>query len=339
VKAVRDRGRRRAGRRRIARERPRLPRPTGRRRRRARGVPDRRVRVGGHVRRRAARRGSLQRDAVRHVGRPRTGGSAAAPGETADTAHDVLGSTAWSTRSVTPTFPSRGRFAPVTTTGSSAATSTSWSAPRGRTSGDRAGALRQSGRPRAGRDRARRHAGGDPRGRLRRRSGSATSAALRVYGPTGRALDRAARVGVRDDDGSQRGPRPDRRRRVGSPTMPPTSTPRDARPRRLQARQRDVRPRNAPGGRRRLRLGAVDARRPARRSRLAAPVLVRRGRSGPGDARADVDVHRAGGVPDPRGADRSVRDDDGTRVRPRAVLPRARGLQDGRAGRCSSRGT
>jgi len=153
-----------------------------------------------------------------------------------------------------------------------------------------------------------------------------------VYGPTGRALDRAARVGVETTTEVREVPD-----LIAVGEWLADNAP-DEHPETLV--HGDFKLDNVMYG-----PGTPPAvvavfdwglsttrRRPARRSRLAAPVLVRRGRSGPGDARADVDVHRAGGVPDPRGADRSVRDDDGTRVRPRAVLPRARGLQDGRAG-------
>ena len=123
-------------------------------------------------------------------------------------------------------------------------------------------------RVRAGR-RARRH----PPLRLARGRARRLRPSRRISRTPGAALARPARA--LQDAPAARG-----RRRPGSGSqahMPPMQPP-GSDPRRLQARQRDVRAAPAGRARRGGRLGAVDDRRSARRSRLGARAVGRAGR-------------------------------------------------------------
>ena len=127
---------------------------------------------------------------------------------------------------------------------------------RGRAPGDR-----RAGRRHAGRDPRRRPRRGRPR-RPGAQGGLRRPPAQPLARPVGEAADPRAAAG-------RRGPRPTRR-------ADPRAGPGDDRPRRLPPRQHDPVARGR--GRRGRRLGALHARRPARRRRPAARLLVRAGR-------------------------------------------------------------
>ena len=115
----------------------------------------------------------------------------------------------------------------------------------------------------------------------------------------------------------RRGPRPAR-------GTDPRAGPGDARPRRLPARQHD--PRALGRGRRGRRLGALHARRSARRRRAAARLLGRGGRRAPAAVRAGDDGARVLPNADVR---RALRGELGPRPGPDRLLHRARLLEAG----------